>query len=74
MVADYPTLVEALMAFKRYSLKVQAQLQGKSDCRDMGERPECVIASQYYLKYDVNNDYFYCLNKNQNRKYLPTVV
>jgi hypothetical protein len=62
MTALYPCLVEALIEFKRQSLKVQQALLYRRDGSEGSNTCCCVVESSYHIKYYVDDDYYYCLH------------
>ena len=77
MLTCYPFLVEKVIEYKRFSQVVQQELlKGKPVHPDQtpgtmnlsNSRTTCVSLS-YHLKYCNNDDYYYCLQDNQNSKY-----
>jgi len=67
MVSAYPNLVEAVIEYKHHSVKVQLQMGGKIKGK---KSSNFLVASPFRIEHCIEDDYYYCLAKNQSGKYL----
>jgi hypothetical protein len=84
MLEKYPRLVEAVVEFKRFSRKVLAEHKGNynkltsiigvENYFEADDAHECSLAQGYRLKYNCEDDVYYCLKDGESSKALNLII